>query len=107
MKKVPILFIKDDVVLIEMYRHYFEDRGYHSIIIRGGEEGLEKAIIEGPSLITFDTHTFTQGDNKHSMIIIFTYNSDTRDCKRPEVTSAVVSSEVFSKIEISLNQASG
>jgi len=60
LKKIPILFLKDDTTLIEMYCKYFETRGYSAIIIRGGEEGLQKAIDEGPSLVTFKSSTTTK-----------------------------------------------
>lgn len=100
MKKIPILFIKDDETLIEMYREYLELRGYRSIIIKGGEKELKRAIIEGPALVTFDINTLTQGNEKvRSLIIIFTYTCSAHGDERPEVTSAVISSDVFEKIE--------
>lgn len=102
MKKIPILFLKDDLELIEMYQNFFEARGYSSVVIRGGEEGLERAIAEGPSLVTFKTYTTTTGKNHHSPVIIFTYQSKIESNERPQVRSAVMSSEVFSEIESSL-----
>lgn len=102
MRKIPILFIKDDDILIEMYKDYFESRGYRSILIRGGKEGLEEAFEEGPSLATFDIQTLTKGEDS-SLILIFTYSSRKRYEERPEITSAVISSDVFNKIENSLN----
>lgn len=105
MKKIPILFLKDDLVLIEMYKNYFETRGYSLVVIRGGEEGIERAIAEGPSLVTFKTFTATKGMNSHSPAIIFTYQ-DSRDLgERPKIRSAVMSSEVFREIESSLSQS--
>ena len=105
MKKIPILFLKDDEILIEMYKTYFETRGYCSVVIRGGEEGLERAIAEGPSLVTFNSYTTTSGKNGHAPIIIFTYQSKAECHDRAIVKSAVMSSEVFSEIESSLGYA--
>ncbi len=102
MKKIPILFLKDDDILIEMYKNYFEARGYSSIIIRGGRQGLEQAIEAGPSLVTFDSYKMTTGTKGKSFVLIFTYLG-TEECNdSPEVKSAVMSSEIFSSIENAL-----
>lgn len=103
MKKIPILFLKDDNTLIEMYCSYFEARGYSSIVIRGGEEGLIKAMEEGPSLVTFKSSVSTKGSNAHSPVIIFTFESDFESEERPKIMSAIMSSEVFAELENSLN----
>lgn len=101
MKKIPILFLKDDEILIEMYKNYFESRGYSSLVIRGGGEGLEQALAEGPSLAIFDTYKMTEGTNGKSPVLIFTFQSEI-EASTPDVRSAVMSSEVFSKIENAL-----
>ena len=105
MKKIPILFLKDDEILIEMYKNYFEARGYSSIVIRGGRRGLEQAIAEGPSLVTFNTYKMTDGKNNNSPVMIFTYQSEVEYNNSLEVTSAIMSSEVFSEIESALGHS--
>lgn len=107
MKEIPILFLKDDVVLIEMYQNYFKAKGYRCVIIRGGEEDLERALSEGPSLITFKTDTLSNGAHSDSsLVIIFTYQSHFRYKKRPKIKSAAISSEVFMEIESLLDPSS-
>lgn len=107
MKKIPILFLKDDINLIEMYQTYFETRGYSSIVIRGGEEGLQKAIDEGPSLVTFKSSVTTKGSAAHPPIIIFTYERDYEMVEEPKIMSAAMSSDVFAELENSLNPLLG
>ena len=107
MKKIPILFLKDDTTLIEMYCKYFEARGYSAIVIRGGEEGLQKAIDEGPSLVTFKSSLTTKGSTAHPPIIIFTYERSYEMVEDPKIMSAAMSSDVFAELENSLNPLLG
>lgn len=86
-----------------MYKSYFEARGYSMVVIRGGEEGLERAIAQGPSLVTFRTFETTRGTNNHSPVIIFTYNNRCVFGEQPKIKSAVMSSDVFREIEDSLS----
>ena len=73
---MPILFLQDDEQLIEMYKEYFEKKGYRSIVVRNGQKGLERAISEGPSLITLKVESSSQGVSKnHIPIILFTNNN--------------------------------
>lgn len=99
MRKIPILFLRDDEIIIEMYKNYFEARGYSSIIIRGGRQGLEQAIEAGPALVTLDSYKMTKGSKGESFVLIFTYLSNKEFNDNPEVKSAVMSSEIFSSIE--------
>lgn len=101
MKKIPMLFIKDDELLIDMYRSYFEAKGFRLAVIRGGEEKLERALAEGPSLITFEPDVLINKENNNSLVLMFTYQVK-KETPKPEITSAVISSEVFSEIENSM-----
>lgn len=103
---MPILFLRDDITLIEMYKTYFEARGYNLIVIRGGQEELQRAIIEGSSLVTFKTSSSTRGNVKNSQVIIFTHQSYEENVDRPKITSATKSSDVFAELDNMFNHSS-
>lgn len=70
---MPILFLQDDDQLIGMYKEYFDKKGYRSIVVRNGQKGLERAIMEGPSLITLKVEPLDEGERKNNIpIILFT-----------------------------------
>ena len=53
MNKV-LLLIEDDPLMLRMYKKIFEQEGYEIILAEGGQEGLEKAKSDKPSLILLD-----------------------------------------------------
>lgn len=49
-----LLLIEDDPLMLRMYRKIFELEGYEVGLAEGGQEGLEKAKSDKPSLILLD-----------------------------------------------------
>jgi DNA-binding response OmpR family regulator len=102
MEEIPILFIKDDEPLIEMYREYFEKKGYRSILIRNGQKGIEQAMIEGPSLVTLRASVNDElrpTKNKMPIIII----TDRGEHSRFHIKPAVKTTEIFSRIKLAID----
>jgi len=53
MNKV-LLLIEDDPLMLRMYKKVFDLEGYEVLLASGGQEGLDKAKSENPSLILLD-----------------------------------------------------
>ena len=49
-----VLFIEDDILLIEVCLARFSQENFMTIIARDGEQGLQKIISEKPDLILLD-----------------------------------------------------
>lgn len=49
-----ILLIDDDPNIIQLYASVFHEAGFDTLVARNGQEGLEKAKNEAPSLILLD-----------------------------------------------------
>ncbi|TSC56660.1 MAG: two-component system, OmpR family, alkaline phosphatase synthesis response regulator PhoP [Parcubacteria group bacterium Gr01-1014_18] len=53
-KKVKILLVEDDRMIVEMYHLKFQEEGYDVVIAEDGKMGLAKAIDETPDIILLD-----------------------------------------------------
>jgi DNA-binding response OmpR family regulator len=100
MEEIPILFIKDDEPLIEMYREYFERKGYHSILIRNGQKGIEQAMVEGPSLVTLKASANEIRQTNKLPIIIIT---DRGEHSKFHIKPAVKTNEIFRRIKLAID----
>lgn len=49
-----LLFIEDDVILLQMYKTLLQNHGYEVHAALDGEDGLKKALQEHPDLILLD-----------------------------------------------------
>lgn len=54
MSKVKVLITEDDPLMSRMYQKIFTFEGYEVIMAGNGEEGLEKAKLEKPTIILLD-----------------------------------------------------
>ncbi|HEX6489209.1 MAG TPA: response regulator [Candidatus Dormibacteraeota bacterium] len=51
---VNVLFIEDDPTVAQMYKLKLELDGYHVVMAKDGEEGLQSATAEPPDIIFLD-----------------------------------------------------
>lgn len=54
MAKVKVLITEDDPLMSRMYQKIFTFEGYEVLMAKDGEEGLEKAKLEKPTIILLD-----------------------------------------------------
>jgi twitching motility two-component system response regulator PilH len=54
MIQTKILVVEDSPTYLRQISNLLQDRGYHTIAAKDGEEALEKAVHENPDLIVLD-----------------------------------------------------
>ena len=54
MSNTKILVVEDSPTYLRQIATLLQDRGYHTITAKDGEEALEKTVRENPSLIVLD-----------------------------------------------------
>jgi len=81
-----------------MYQTYFEERGFNSVIIRGGRNVLELAMMESASFLTLDSKKTVRNKQNKQSIYIFTHQNRSEITSEFELKSAVISSEVFNHL---------
>ncbi|MFA5021189.1 MAG: response regulator [Patescibacteria group bacterium] len=53
-KKIKILLVEDDSMIVEMYKLRFEEEGFETIVTDKGSEAIEIAKRDQPDLILLD-----------------------------------------------------